>query len=146
LVAPVLTAHPTEVQRKSILDTEREIARLLAWRDRMVLTPDERAAFDQGLRTQVLGLWQTAMLRLSKLAVRDEIDNGLAYYRYTFLAVIPRLYAALGEELAARYPGVGAVPSFFRTGSWIGGDRDGNPNVTADTLHYAVHAQAAVAF
>jgi phosphoenolpyruvate carboxylase len=146
LVSPVLTAHPTEVQRKSILDTEREIARLLAWRDRTTLTPDERAAFDRGLRTQVLGLWQTAMLRLTKLAVRDEIDNGLAYYRYTFLAEIPRLYAALGDELAARYPGIGAVPSFFRTGSWIGGDRDGNPNVTAETLDYAVHAQGAVAF
>ncbi len=146
LVCPVLTAHPTEVQRKSILDTEREIARLLVWRDRTSLTPDERTAFDRGLRTQVLMLWQTAMLRLTRLAVRDEVDNGLSYYRYTFLREIPRLYAALEDELRVRYPGLAQVPSFFRTGSWIGGDRDGNPNVTAQTLDYAIHAQAGVAF
>ena len=100
LVAPVLTAHPTEVQRKSILDAEREIARLLVWRDRGALTPRESAEFDAALYRQVLGLWQTAMLRLSKLQVRDEIDNGLAYYRYTFLDQIPKLYADLCEHLA----------------------------------------------
>jgi len=146
LVCPVLTAHPTEVQRKSILDTEREIARLLVWRDRTTLTPQERSEFDRGLRTQVLGLWQTAMLRLTRLAVRDEIDNGLSYYGYTFLDEVPRLYDTLEQALAAAFPDVAGVPSFFRTGSWIGGDRDGNPNVTADTLDYAVHAQAVVAF
>src|SRR5438105_5255513 len=83
LVCPVLTAHPTEVQRKSILDAEREIARLLMWRDRTALTPEERDAFGRELSTQVLGLWQTAMLRFTRLTVRDEIDNGLSYYRYT---------------------------------------------------------------
>jgi phosphoenolpyruvate carboxylase len=145
LVCPVLTAHPTEVQRKSILDTEREIARLLVWRDRTALTPDERTAFDRELRTQVLGLWQTAMLRLNRLAVRDEIENGLSYYRYTFLAELPRLYRRLEAELAKAYPGM-RVPSFFRTGSWIGGDRDGNPFVTAETLDYAVRAHATLAF
>jgi len=146
LVSPVLTAHPTEVQRKSILDTEREIARLLVWRDRTTLTPEERAAFDTGLRTQVLALWQTAMLRLTRLAVRDEVDNGLSYYGYTFLDEVPRLYSTLEHALAQAFPGVRRLPSFFRTGSWIGGDRDGNPNVTADTLDYAIHAQAVVAF
>ncbi len=83
--SPVLTAHPTEVQRKSILDCEREIARLLTWRDRTALTPEEAADFAARLHRQVLALWQTAMLRLSQLQVNDEIDNGLAYYRYTFL-------------------------------------------------------------
>src|SRR5690349_14128405 len=117
LVCPVLTAHPTEVQRKSILETEREIARLLVWRDRTALTPDERTAFDRELRTQVLSLWQTAMLRLTRLAVRDEIDNGLSYYRYTFLAEVPRLYRAIETELATAYSAM-QVPSFFRTGSW----------------------------
>jgi phosphoenolpyruvate carboxylase len=146
LVCPVLTAHPTEVQRKSILDTEREIARLLVWRDRTALTPDERTAFDRELRTQVLGLWQTAMLRLTRLAVRDEIDNGLSYYRYTFLTVIPKLYSALETAFVSAYPKVRNVRSFFRTGSWIGGDRDGNPNVTAETLDYAINTQATVAF
>ena len=145
LVSPVLTAHPTEVQRKSILDAEREIARLLVWRDRTPLTPIERATFEWKLRMQVLALWQTAMLRISRLRVADEIDNGLAYYRYTFLAEIPRLYAALDAQLVQNWPRL-RVPPFFRVGSWIGGDRDGNPNVTADTLAYAVQAQARVAF
>jgi phosphoenolpyruvate carboxylase len=145
LVSPVLTAHPTEVQRKSILDAEREIARLLVWRDRTPLTPAESVSLERKLRMQVLALWQTAMLRISRLRVADEIDNGLAYYRYTFLAEIPRLYAALDVQLAKAWPGL-RLPAFFRFGSWIGGDRDGNPNVTAETLDYAVHAQARVAF
>src|SRR5205085_54424 len=126
LVIPVLTAHPTEVQRKSILDAEREIARLLGWRDRVALTPEESHEFDTALYRQVLGLWQTAMLRLSKLRVRDEIDNGLAYYRYTFLDQIPKLYADLGEHLTRDFAIDGeTIPPFLRTGSWIGGDRDG---------------------
>ncbi len=147
LVVPVLTAHPTEVQRKSILDAEREIARLLVWRDRVALTPNESAEFDAALYRQVLGLWQTAMLRLSKLQVRDEIDNGLAYYRYTFLDQIPKLYAALGQQLARDFAiDSESIPPFLRTGSWIGGDRDGNPNVDSETLGYAIRAQAGVAF
>ncbi len=145
-IAPVLTAHPTEVQRKSILDVEREIARLLTWRDRTVLTPDEQQEFDASLHASVLELWQTAMLRLSRLHVRDEIDNGLAYYRYTFLDEIPRVYAAFERIMAAQFGlGPDAVPSFLRMGSWIGGDRDGNPYVDADTLRYAMHAQSGVA-
>jgi phosphoenolpyruvate carboxylase len=147
LVSPVLTAHPTEVQRKSILDVEREIARLLTWRDRMTLTPEESAEFATRLHTAVLGLWQTAMLRLARLQVRDEIDNGLAYYRYTFLEEVPRLYATLESILGSRFRiGRDAVPAFVRMGSWIGGDRDGNPFVGADTLSYAIRAQSGVAF
>jgi phosphoenolpyruvate carboxylase len=147
IVVPVLTAHPTEVQRKSILDAEREIARLLVWRDRVALTPEETAEFDRALRCQVLELWQTAMLRVSKLQVKDEIDNALAYYRYTFLDQIPRLYADLGVQLARDF-GIDAeaIPPLLRMGSWIGGDRDGNPFVVAETLAYAVRAQAVVAF
>jgi phosphoenolpyruvate carboxylase len=146
LVSPVLTAHPTEVQRKSILDCEREIARLLMWRDRTLLTPEETREWEASLQLQVLTLWQTAMLRLSKLKVHDEIDNGLAYYRYTFLDEVPRLYEALAADLATRFESPPAVPPFLRMGSWIGGDRDGNPFVLADTLAYAIRAQAAVAF
>ena len=146
LVSPVLTAHPTEVQRKSILDCEREIARLLMWRDRTLLTPDEAAEWETSLYRQVATLWQTAMLRLSKLQVEDEIDNGLAYYRYTFLAELPRIHEGLAAEIERRFgPGI-VVPPLLRMGSWIGGDRDGNPFVVAETLDYAVRAQAAVAF
>ncbi|MEP7181044.1 MAG: phosphoenolpyruvate carboxylase [Betaproteobacteria bacterium] len=147
-VSPVLTAHPTEVQRKSILDAEREIARLLQWRDRGESTPDEAREFETGIYRQVLALWQTAMIRLSRLKVRDEIDNGLAFYRYTFLAEVPKLYGALEERLAAKF-GLAAgyaLPPFLRLGSWIGGDRDGNPFVVGETLSYAIGAQAAVAF
>jgi phosphoenolpyruvate carboxylase len=146
LVCPVLTAHPTEVQRKSILDAEREIARLIVWRDRVALTPDETAQFDTALHRQVLELWQTAMLRLSKLQVADEIDNGLAYYRYTFLDQIPKLYADLRARLAHEFGIDVRLPPFLRIGSWIGGDRDGNPYVDARTLAYAIRAQAALAF
>ena len=103
LVSPVLTAHPTEVQRKSILDCEREVARLLQWRDRVALTPDEAVEFETGLYRQVLALWQTAMIRLVKLKVEDEIENGLAYYRYTFLAEVPKLYLALAAKLRAKF-------------------------------------------
>ena len=145
-ISPVLTAHPTEVQRKSILDAEREIARLLTWRDRTTLTPEESDEFAFRLNTSVLELWQTAMLRLSRLQVRDEIDNGLAYYRYTFLDEIPRLYAAFERSVTAEFGIVAArVPAFLRMGSWIGGDRDGNPFVDAGTLRYAIRAQSGVA-
>ena len=145
LVSPVLTAHPTEVQRKSILDCEREIVRLLQWRDRSELTPEELDAMQMGLYRQVLSLWQTAMLRLSKLEVKDEIDNGIAYYRHTFLDEIPRLYAGLEVRYAQECGTVATVPSFLVMGSWIGGDRDGNPNVVAETLQYASRAQASLA-
>ena len=145
LVSPVLTAHPTEVQRRSILDAERENARILASRDRADATPDETADAAAQLEALVLALWQTAMLRLTRLRVHDEIDNGLAYYRYTFLAEVPRLYASLERLLGAVLGADWRAPSFLRMGSWIGGDRDGNPYVDADTLAYAMRAQAAVA-
>ncbi len=145
LVSPVLTAHPTEVQRKSILDCEREIVRLLQWRDRGALIPDELDAMQSGLYRQVLGLWQTAMLRLTRLQVKDEVDNGIAYYRYTFLDQIPRLYADLEDRCARDFGAAVEIPAFLVMGSWIGGDRDGNPYVVAETLQYASRAQASVA-
>ena len=86
IVSAVLTAHPTEVQRKTVLDCEREINRLLTQLAREDLLPEERADAEGGLRRVILQLWQTAMLRLSKLRVVDEIENGLSFYRYTFLS------------------------------------------------------------
>ncbi|MBR8406665.1 phosphoenolpyruvate carboxylase [Burkholderia cenocepacia] len=142
LIVPVLTAHPTEVQRKSILDAQHDIARLLAERDQE-LTARERQYNEAMLRARVTALWQTRMLRDSRLTVGDEIENALSYYRATFLDELPALYgdieAALAEHgLSAR------VPAFFQMGSWIGGDRDGNPNVTAATLDEAINRQATV--
>src|SRR5207249_2585686 len=99
LVSPVLTAHPTEVRRKSAIDREMEVARLLAERDRVELTAEEKAAIDEALRRAVLTLWQTNILRRTRLAVLDEVANGLAYYDYTFLRELPRFYAALEDQL-----------------------------------------------
>ena len=142
LIAPVLTAHPTEVQRKSILDAEHDIARLLAERD-MPLTPKERQTNAHLLRARVATLWQTRMLRYSKLTVADEIDNALSYYRITFLRELPGLYDDIAEEIAAQYdqPDNDCVrpdASYVQMGSWIGGDRDGNPNVNAGTMRHAL--------
>ena len=145
-VAPLLTAHPTEVQRKSILDAERAIAQLLAARDEIkahgstfdskkdALTPRELAANEAHIRARVMQLWQTRLLRFSKLTVADEIENALSYYESTFLREIPKLL--LGHQ---------PVHSFLRMGQWIGGDRDGNPNVSAQTLEYALRRQSEVA-
>ncbi len=148
LVVPVLTAHPTEVQRKSILDTEMKIARLLEERDRVQLTPEERETNDEAVRRSVLGLWQTRMLRHHKLAVIDEVANGLSFYDYTFLRELPRFYAALEDDLARRFPAQPKkeLPPFLRMGSWIGGDRDGNPFVTAEVLRKTLRMQSSRAF
>ena len=142
LVSPVLTAHPTEVQRKTVLDSEREIARLLSIIERVDLLPEERQESGQALQRTVLQLWQTAMLRLSRLRVIDEIENGLSFYRYTFLSALPKIYLDIEHALGDGQ----RVPAFFRMGSWIGGDRDGNPFVTAESLEGAMRRQAMVAF
>jgi phosphoenolpyruvate carboxylase len=148
LVSPVLTAHPTEVQRKSILDAEHAIARLLSERDRP-LTQREMADNTAQLHARIATLWQTRMLRYSKLTVADEIDNALSYYRITFFTEIPALYDAIEEEIGIRFParpgqrtGAEALPPFLQMGSWIGGDRDGNPNVNAETMRHALVRQS----
>ncbi len=146
LVSPVLTAHPTEVKRKSTLDCEREIARLLERRDREQLLPAEQTELAHQLYIGILTLWQTAMLRLTKLRVVDEIDNALAYYRDTFLEQIPRLYAEMEHTLARHCGTAQRLPALLRMGSWIGGDRDGNPYVDAGVLRAAIERQAQVAF
>jgi phosphoenolpyruvate carboxylase len=144
IVCPVLTAHPTEVRRKSTIDREMEVAHLLAERDRFRLTPEETAANEEALRCAVLTLWQTSMLRGSRLKVVDEVVNGLSYYDYAFLRELPRFYAALEDQLTSTDPaGDGfELPSFLRVGSWIGGDRDGNPFVTAEVLRQALGMQS----
>ncbi|RFC39274.1 MAG: Phosphoenolpyruvate carboxylase, type 1 [Candidatus Nitrotoga sp. CP45] len=134
LISPVLTAHPTEVQRKSILDCQLIIASLLSDRDRIDMTPDELADNEEALRRFVLILWHTRMLRTSKLTVPDEVKNGLAYYRYTFFSEIPKIYASLEKQIEVRFGKRLRVPPFLRVGSWIGGDRDGNPFVTHQVM------------
>jgi len=142
LIVPVLTAHPTEVQRKSTLDSQHDIARLLAERDQP-LTHREREKNEALLRARVASLWQTRMLRDARLSVADEIENALSYYHTTFLTEIPALYGEI--ETSLKEHGVNArLPAFLQMGSWIGGDRDGNPNVTAATLEEASERQAQV--
>ena len=138
-ISPVLTAHPTEVQRKSILDAERAIAELVEQRDRLLVQKD-RAENEALIRARVTQLWQTRMLRNTKLTVADEIENALSYYQSTFLRQIPRMY----RDIEAALPGH-PVASFFRMGNWIGGDRDGNPYVTAATLQTALARQSETA-
>ena len=145
LISPVLTAHPTEVQRKSILDRQLEISRLLNDRDRTQLTPDELVQNEEALRRVVLTLWQTRILRELRLTVNDEIENGLAYYRYTFLHQLPKLYAEMEDLLLHRDFGKVRLANFFKLGSWIGGDRDGNPFVTDDVMRHAMTRHCATA-
>ncbi|MEP7061542.1 MAG: phosphoenolpyruvate carboxylase [Betaproteobacteria bacterium] len=147
LVSPVLTAHPTEVQRKTILECQSAIATLLRTRETAARDGEPLDALDGELQALVLRLWQTAALRSTRLRVIDEIDNGLSFYHYTFLRELPRLHNDL--ETALRLRGdLGddfRVPTVMRMGSWIGGDRDGNPYVTADVLSTASQRQATVA-
>ena len=148
LVVPVLTAHPTEVQRKSVRDLETRVERLLEARDRRQLTPRELTENDEAVRRAVLALWQTRMLRLEKLDVLDEVANGLSFFEQTFLPQVPLLYGALEDGLRRRYPDAppADLPAFLRIGTWIGGDRDGNPFVTADLLRRTLRMQSARAF
>src|SRR5215218_11050028 len=135
LISPVLTAHPTEVRRKSTIDREMEVAALMDRRERVQLTPEESEASDEQLRRAVLTLWQTNLLRRTKLTVLDEVANGLSFYDYTFLHEVPRLHCALEDRLNdGEGDAQGELASFLRMGSWIGGDRDGNPFVTSDVM------------
>src|SRR6185295_13780471 len=146
-VSPVLTAHPTEVRRKSTIDREMEIAGLLDRRERVQLTAEEAEASDEQLRRAVLTLWQTNLLRRTKLTVLDEVSNGLSFYDYTFLHEVPRLHCALEDRLLAEdasdKEAREELASFLRMGSWIGGDRDGNPFVTAEVMRGTLRLQAA---
>jgi len=128
LIVPVLTAHPTEVMRKSMIDHRNRIFELMRLRDAGRTETADGELIEQGIARQIALLWQTRALRRERLYVADEVDIALAYLRDVFLPVVPMLYARW-ERLLGRRPA-----SFLRPGSWIGGDRDGNPHVTADSL------------
>jgi len=139
LVAPVLTAHPTEVRRKSMIDHRNRIAALMALRDRGVETTADGDQVDEAIVRQVALLWQTRVLRRERLYVADEVETALSYLRDVFLPVLPALYQRWDRAMGER------VPSFLRPGSWIGGDRDGNPFVTAQSLETALARAAETA-
>ncbi|WP_375391631.1 phosphoenolpyruvate carboxylase [uncultured Sphingomonas sp.] len=132
LVAPVLTAHPTEVRRKSMIDHRNRIAQLMALKDAGTAETPEGDAVDDAIRRQIALLWQTRALRRERLYVTDEVETALSYLRDVFMPVLPGLYQRWDRVLGER------APSFLAPGSWIGGDRDGNPFVTADSLAAAL--------
>jgi len=165
LISPVLTAHPTEVRRQSTMRRELQMAELLDKLDRGGWTEEERQELLDKLRRAVLGLWQTNLLRQTKLTVRDEVENGLSYYDYTFFKEVPRLHESLSDQLNTIRQGhdrqethlsAGLPPHpddrdlacFLRIGSWIGGDRDGNPFVTDDILRETLdrHARKVIGY
>ena len=148
-VSPVITAHPTEVRRKTILDVLGEVADLIDARSRVRDGDPVRSEIEDAIDVKILTLWQTAILRLSKLRVSDEINEALRYYPASLFETIPRLADDLAELAAERFGAVGEdvdTTDVVRMGSWIGGDRDGNPFVTADVVRLAVqrHAQTAL--
>jgi phosphoenolpyruvate carboxylase len=133
LVVPVLTAHPTEVRRKSMIDHRNIIADLMALRDKGAVETEHGEPIDEAISRQIALLWQTRPIRRERLYVRDEIDNALSYFRDIFMPVLPGLYARWDRVMGRR------VPGFLRLGTWIGGDRDGNPFVQADQLRMALN-------
>lgn len=132
LMMPVLTAHPTEVRRKSIIDHRNRIADLMALRDAGQETTADGDVVEDALYRQIALLWQTRPLRNEKLFVSDEIENARSYMQKVFLIALPKLYMRWEKALGSR------PPCFARLGTWIGGDRDGNPFVNAETLQYAM--------
>ena len=147
LVAPVITAHPTETRRRTVFDTQHHITRLMRLHAQGHTHTDDGRSIEAELRRQILTLWQTALIRLSRLKIQDEIETGLRYYPAAFFEVIPQVNAEVRDALAARWPDAQLLSEpILRPGSWIGGDRDGNPNVTAEVVRLASGSAAHTAF
>ena len=132
-IAPVITAHPSEVRRKSVLDRQGAITDELE-RHAAARTDAERAAIERELFREVSIFWRTRLLRTAKIAVSDEIENAVSYFERSFLEALPALYGHWEDVLGER------PPSFLRIDSWVGGDRDGNPFVTAQVMRRALVA------
>src|SRR3954452_3712790 len=138
LVSPVITAHPTETRRRTVFDTQHRITELMRMRLHGLTETDDGRDINLELRRHIFTLWQTALIRLSRLKIQDEIETGLRYYQAAFLEVIPKVNAEVRTALRARWPDTNLLDQpILRPGSWIGGDRDGNPNVTADVVRLA---------
>lgn len=142
-IGAVLTAHPTEVRRQSTMKREIAMAELLTKRDRGGWTKFEALDIDDKIKRAIMILWQTNMLRQTKLTVLDEVSNGLSYYDHTFFRQLPKLYSEIEDDLSAMSQGQEIrINSFLKTGAWIGGDRDGNPFVNADVMSGAMRRQS----
>jgi phosphoenolpyruvate carboxylase len=147
LVSPVITAHPTETRRRTVFDTQHRITELMRLRASGLTTTGDGRDIERELRRCILTLWQTALIRLSRLKIQDEIETGLRYYPAAFFDVIPKVNAEVRTALQARWPDANLLSEpILRPGSWIGGDRDGNPNVTAEVVRLATGNAAYTAF
>ncbi len=142
-IGAVLTAHPTEVRRQSTMKREIAMSQLLTKRDQGEWTHLEQVDIDDKIKRAIMILWQTNMLRQTRLTVLDEVSNGLSYYDHTFFRELPKLYTTIEDDLSAMSDGkCKTVNSFLKTGAWIGGDRDGNPFVNADIMSGAMRRQS----
>ncbi|HSB02682.1 MAG TPA: phosphoenolpyruvate carboxylase [Anaerolineales bacterium] len=134
----VLTAHPTEARRRTVVAKIQRIARLLDQISSERLTPREREKTRAAIQAEIVSLWLTDRDRTTQPAVTDEVRTGLYFVDNVFWDAVPLLYEDLEYALASYYPGVRSRSTWLRLGSWVGGDRDGNPNVThlvtAETL------------
>ncbi|MBP2452678.1 phosphoenolpyruvate carboxylase [Mycolicibacterium lutetiense] len=147
LVSPVITAHPTETRRRTVFDTQHRVTELMRLRMHGLTRTADGRDIEVELRRNILTLWQTALVRLSRLKISDEIETGLRYYPAAFFEVIPQVNAEVRNALQARWPGENLLEQpILRPGSWIGGDRDGNPNVDAGVVRLATGRAAHVAF
>jgi phosphoenolpyruvate carboxylase len=146
VVTPVITAHPTEVRRQTVLDVLTEVAHLLAARTSLADDDPDRVENDRRLELAVLTLWETAEVRLSRLRVVDEINEALRYYPASLFEVVAAIEQTVEQIANERWDLAVDASRVVRMGSWIGGDRDGNPFVTADVLRAAVARQAVTAY
>jgi len=150
LYIPVFTAHPTETKHRTILEILQRLFRLSEELDNTQLSRNERFQVMENLRAEVQILWKTEESRVRKPTVEDEIRGGLYYFYTTLFSAVPTVYRYLEESIDRVNTNVEEhhalrVPSFLRFGSWIGGDRDGNPNVTPEVTRYAIRIQARTA-
>ncbi|HVO10794.1 MAG TPA: phosphoenolpyruvate carboxylase [Vicinamibacteria bacterium] len=140
LIMPVFTAHPTEAKRRTILTKLANVAELLRALDRDDPTPEERRATLEDLRELIVSLWQTEETRAYQPSVMDEVRNGLFYLETVLYDLAPEVVRSLERAVAERYPGARVDASFLRFGSWMGGDRDGNPFVDCAVTEQTLRA------
>ena len=143
-VAPVLTAHPTEARRRAVVDALRRVAVELSRLDAPRLPGDDQATATRRLLEEITGLWRTAQLRRDRPTPLDEVRSVMAVFDATLFRLVPATYRSLEQALRGQASGTGPPPfrAYLRWGSWVGGDRDGNPSVTAGTTRAAMAIQA----
>ncbi|RNA67600.1 phosphoenolpyruvate carboxylase [Alteribacter keqinensis] len=142
----IMTAHPTEATKRTVLEIQKRISTIIQKFDNPLLTTKERRKLEESLTNEVTALWQTDELRQVKPSVIDEVKNGLYYFDQTLFSVLPAIHQELEDQLDDYFPDhQWKVPNFLTFGSWIGGDRDGNPYVTPDVTWEALKLQRELA-